>query len=43
MKSYIVIGLGRFGEALARQLCMLGQRFWQWMSAATLCSRWRTM
>ena len=24
MKSYIVIGLGRFGEALARQLCMLG-------------------
>ena len=24
MKSYIVIGLGRFGEALARQLCALG-------------------
>ena len=24
MKSYIVIGLGRFGEAVARQLCMLG-------------------
>ena len=24
MKSYIVIGLGRFGQTLARQLCMLG-------------------
>lgn len=24
MKSYIVIGLGRFGEAIARQLCRLG-------------------
>ena len=24
MKSYIVIGLGRFGSALARQLCALG-------------------
>lgn len=24
MKSYIVIGLGRFGEAIARQLCKLG-------------------
>ena len=24
MKSYIVIGLGRFGTTLARQLCMLG-------------------
>ena len=24
MKSYIVIGLGRFGQAAARQLCMLG-------------------
>ena len=24
MKSYIVIGLGLFGQALARQLCMLG-------------------
>lgn len=24
MKSYVVIGLGRFGSALARQLCMLG-------------------
>ena len=24
MKSYIVIGLGRFGQPLARQLCMLG-------------------
>ena len=24
MKSYIVIGLGRFGGALARQLCTLG-------------------
>lgn len=24
MKSYIVIGLGRFGGSLARQLCMLG-------------------
>ncbi|MBQ2854099.1 MAG: TrkA family potassium uptake protein [Oscillospiraceae bacterium] len=24
MKSYIVIGLGLFGEALARQLCVLG-------------------
>ena len=24
MKSYIVIGLGRFGGSLARQLCTLG-------------------
>ena len=24
MKSYVVIGLGLFGQALARQLCMLG-------------------
>ena len=24
MKSYVVIGLGRFGSALARQLCALG-------------------
>ena len=24
MKSYIVIGLGRFGGETARQLCMLG-------------------
>ena len=24
MKSYIIIGLGRFGQTLARQLCMLG-------------------
>ena len=24
MKSYVVIGLGRFGEALAKQLCTLG-------------------
>ena len=24
MKTYVVIGLGRFGSALARQLCMLG-------------------
>ncbi len=24
MKSYLVIGLGRFGQALARQLCALG-------------------
>ena len=24
MKSYVVIGLGRFGQMLARQLCMLG-------------------
>ncbi|MBQ3504489.1 MAG: TrkA family potassium uptake protein [Oscillospiraceae bacterium] len=24
MKSYIVIGLGRFGSAIARQLCLLG-------------------
>ena len=24
MKSYIVVGLGRFGGSLARQLCMLG-------------------
>lgn len=24
MKSYIVVGLGRFGSALARQLCLLG-------------------
>lgn len=24
MKSYVVIGLGRFGSAMARQLCMLG-------------------
>lgn len=24
MKSYVVIGLGRFGRALARQLCQLG-------------------
>ena len=24
MKSYIVIGLGRFGSAIARQLCQLG-------------------
>ncbi|MDO5400269.1 MAG: TrkA family potassium uptake protein [Eubacteriales bacterium] len=24
MKSYIVIGLGRFGQAIARQLCKLG-------------------
>ena len=24
MKSYIVVGLGRFGQSLARQLCMLG-------------------
>jgi len=24
MKSYVVIGLGRFGQGVARQLCMLG-------------------
>ena len=24
MKSYVVIGLGRFGQTLARQLCLLG-------------------
>ena len=24
MKSYIIIGLGRFGQTLARQLCALG-------------------
>ena len=24
MKSYVVIGLGLFGQALARQLCALG-------------------
>ena len=24
MKSYVVVGLGRFGQTLARQLCMLG-------------------
>ena len=24
MKSYVVIGLGRFGSAIARQLCQLG-------------------
>ena len=24
MKTYVVIGLGRFGSSLAKQLCMLG-------------------
>ena len=24
MKSYLVIGLGRFGSALAQELCLLG-------------------
>ena len=24
MKNYVVIGLGRFGSAIARQLCSLG-------------------
>ena len=43
MKSYVVIGLGRFGRTLARQLCKLGAEVLAMDVTMIWCSRWQKM
>lgn len=43
MKTYVVVGLGRFGQSIACRLCELGTRCLPWIRTRNMSSRFPTL